>query len=146
MAAATSWVVPGSAGAAPDAATAQSGAAGNPTLDMDDAMFPVLAHMTEGLGMLTGGTYTSFESVEVERPAAGTRVNALRLGSIVVGRYNGIVLTQADLYTPSGSGFTAEEWEALHAYEREFAVREAVVAGFPIFAPAPSYATFFSGG
>ena len=57
----------------------------------DQEVTDMVAHMTEGLGMLTGGTYTSFESVEVERPAAGTRVNALRLGSIVVGRYNGIV-------------------------------------------------------
>lgn len=57
----------------------------------DQEVTDMIAHMTEGLGMLTGGTYTSFESVEVERPAAGTRVNALRLGSIVVGRYNGIV-------------------------------------------------------
>jgi matrixin len=51
----------------------------------------MIAHLNEGLAMLTGNTYTSFESVSVERPASGTRVNALRLGSIVVGRYNGIV-------------------------------------------------------
>jgi hypothetical protein len=52
------------------------------------------------------------------------------------GHYNGIILTQADLYTPSGSAFTAEEWALLHAYERDFGVREAVVAGFPAFSPA----------
>ena len=57
----------------------------------DQEVTDMIAHMTEGLGMLTGGTYTSFASVEVERPAAGTRVNALRLDSVVVGRYNGIV-------------------------------------------------------
>ena len=45
----------------------------------DQEVTDMIAHMTEGLGMLTGGTYTSFESVEVERPAAGTRVNALVL-------------------------------------------------------------------
>ena len=48
------------------------------------------------------------------------------------GRYNGIVLTQADLFTPAGSGFTADEWRRLHSYERSFKVREAVVSGFPV--------------
>jgi hypothetical protein len=57
----------------------------------DQEVADMIAHLTEGLAMLTGGTYTSFESVNVERPAAGERVNALRLGSVVVGRYNGIV-------------------------------------------------------
>ena len=57
----------------------------------DQEVSDMISHMTEGLGMLTGGTYTSFASVEVERPAAGTRVTALRIGSVVVGRYNGIV-------------------------------------------------------
>ena len=51
------------------------------------------------------------------------------------GHYNGIVLTQADLFTPSGSGFTPEEWQRLHAYERDFGVREAVIAGFPALDP-----------
>ena len=78
----------------------------------------------------TGTPYDILDSSSTELTAGALR-NAEGHG-----RYNGIVLTQADLYTPSGSGFTAEEWEALHAYEREFAVREAVVAGFPIFAPA----------
>ncbi|HMG44026.1 MAG TPA: DNRLRE domain-containing protein [Acidimicrobiales bacterium] len=51
------------------------------------------------------------------------------------GHYNGIVLTQADLYTPNGSGFTLEEWQRLHTYERDFRVRESVVAGFPATDP-----------
>jgi hypothetical protein len=51
----------------------------------------MVTHLTEGLVLLTGNTYTTFESVEVERPASGTRVDVLRQGSIVVGRYNGIV-------------------------------------------------------
>ena len=78
----------------------------------------------------TGTPYDILDSSSTELTAGALR------SAEGHGRYNGIVLTQADLYTPSGSGFTAEEWEALHAYEREFAVREAVVAGFPIFAPA----------
>jgi hypothetical protein len=57
----------------------------------DDDVAQMLTHLTEGLALLTGGTYTSFASVDVERPAAGARVNVLRSGRIVVGRYNGIV-------------------------------------------------------
>jgi hypothetical protein len=57
----------------------------------DDEVNQMVAHLTEGLGLLTGHTFTSFESVEVERPASGVRVNVARNGRIVVGRYNGIV-------------------------------------------------------
>jgi hypothetical protein len=49
------------------------------------------AHLNEGLAFLTGNTYTSFASVEIERPSAGSRVNTLRPATIVVGRYNGIM-------------------------------------------------------
>ncbi|MDH3293604.1 MAG: LamG domain-containing protein [Acidimicrobiia bacterium] len=53
------------------------------------------------------------------------------------GNYNGIILTSADLYvSPSVSGFTLEEWQLLHAYERIFQVRESVVSGFPAFNPS----------
>jgi hypothetical protein len=48
------------------------------------------AHLTEGLTLLSGKTYTSFSSVSVERPAAKADVVVLRTGTIVVGRYNGI--------------------------------------------------------
>jgi hypothetical protein len=48
------------------------------------------AHLTEGLALLTGNTYTTFASIEIERPSGGSRVNTLRAGQIVVGRYNGI--------------------------------------------------------
>jgi hypothetical protein len=57
----------------------------------DDEVAQIRAHLTEGLAFLTGNAFTSFASVDVERPAAGTRVNTLRAGHIVVGRYNGIV-------------------------------------------------------
>lgn len=57
----------------------------------DDEVEAMTTNLTEGLALLTGGTYTSFASVEVERPAEGARVSVLRPGSIVVGRYNGIV-------------------------------------------------------
>lgn len=57
----------------------------------DDEATTMLAHLREGLALLTGGTYTNFASVEVERPASGTRVSTQRNGTIVVGRYNGVV-------------------------------------------------------
>ena len=57
----------------------------------DEELNVMVGHLTEGLALLTGGTYTTFASVEIERPAAGTRVTPMRTGKIVVGRYNGIV-------------------------------------------------------
>jgi len=57
----------------------------------DEEVNQMVAHLTEGLALLTGNSFTSFESVDVERPSAGTRVNVARTGRIVVGRYNGIV-------------------------------------------------------
>ena len=50
----------------------------------------MLAHLTEGLALMTGNTFTSFESISVERPESGARVNVERHGRIVVGRYSGI--------------------------------------------------------
>ena len=40
--------------------------------------------------MLTANTFTSWASVEVERPSNGDRVSVARTGRIVVGRYSGI--------------------------------------------------------
>jgi hypothetical protein len=57
----------------------------------DDEVTAMHGHLREGLALLTGGTYTSFASVDVERPASGTRVSTQRPGTIVVGRYNGVV-------------------------------------------------------
>jgi hypothetical protein len=56
----------------------------------DDELGQLQAHLQEAIGFLTGRTYMTFASIEVERPAAGARVNTLRTGQIVVGRYNGI--------------------------------------------------------
>jgi hypothetical protein len=56
----------------------------------DDEVSQMLSHLNEGLALLTGNTYTSFSSVEIERSSAGTRVSPLRNGKIVVGRYKGI--------------------------------------------------------
>jgi hypothetical protein len=50
----------------------------------------LIAQLTEGLALLTANTFTAFSSIEVENPSSGTRVNTLRTGSIVVGRYRGV--------------------------------------------------------
>jgi hypothetical protein len=57
----------------------------------DDEVAQMLAHLTEGLTMLTGGTYSSFATVEIERPGSDARVRMSREGKIVVGRFNNIV-------------------------------------------------------
>jgi Matrixin len=57
----------------------------------EDEISQMIAHHTEGLALLTGAAYTSFASVNVERPSSGTRVSPFRTGTIVVGRYSGIV-------------------------------------------------------
>jgi hypothetical protein len=56
----------------------------------DDELNTMIAHHLEGLALLTGDTYQGFASVDIERPAAGTRVAPFRAGTIVVGRYKGI--------------------------------------------------------
>jgi hypothetical protein len=57
----------------------------------DDEVSLMVAHMSEGLALLTGGAFTSFAAVDIERPKAGERVATSRSGKIVVGRYTGIV-------------------------------------------------------
>jgi len=59
-------------------------------------------------------------------------LTAARLSTQQRGHYNGIILTNSELYVSgNGSGFTLQEWQILHAYERDFSVREAVLSGFP---------------
>jgi hypothetical protein len=57
----------------------------------EDEVDQLVMHLTEGLSILTSGTFTAFASVEIERPAAGARASVNRTGKIVMGRYNGIV-------------------------------------------------------
>src|SRR5262245_8832038 len=73
-------------------------------LSADDAA-ALASHLVEGLTLLTGGTYTSFASVDIERPKAGERVNVRRTRTIVVGRYLGI----SSLARTIGYGIWAEE-------------------------------------
>jgi hypothetical protein len=56
----------------------------------DDETALLVTHLNEGLALMTGGTYTSFAEVKIERPAAGARSSVARPGWIVVGRYNGV--------------------------------------------------------
>ena len=56
----------------------------------DEEVSMMIGHLTEGLAFFTGSTYQAFASVNVERPAAGTRVSPFRPGTIVVGRYKGV--------------------------------------------------------
>ena len=58
----------------------------------EEELTQMIGHLTEGLAFLTGRTYQSFESVTIERPAAGSRFAPFRPGSIVVGRYKNISL------------------------------------------------------
>lgn len=60
----------------------------------EEELETMVNHLNEGLGVLTGNTYFTFGAVEIERPAAGARVETIRPGKIVVGRYNGIVTFQ----------------------------------------------------
>ncbi len=57
----------------------------------DDEVSQLVAHLKEGLTILTAGTFNDFAAVEIERPAAGSYASINRAGKIVVGRYNGIV-------------------------------------------------------
>lgn len=53
------------------------------------------------------------------------------------GRYNGVILTNSELYyydaatSQGGSAFTAAEWQTLRSYETRYAVRESVMSGWP---------------
>jgi len=51
----------------------------------------LIAHLTEGLSLLTGGTFRAFSKIAIERPSSGDRVKVGRAGQIVVGRYTGVV-------------------------------------------------------
>jgi hypothetical protein len=50
----------------------------------------MVEHFTEGLSLLTGGTFSAFSSIEIEKPASGASVKTVRTGKIVVGRYRGV--------------------------------------------------------
>ena len=50
----------------------------------------LVQHLSEGLALLTGNTFTAFSSIELESPQAGDKVSTARAGKIVVGRFKGV--------------------------------------------------------
>jgi hypothetical protein len=76
----------------------------------DEEVALLVEHLTEGLALLTGNRFTAFSSIEIERPASGSRVNTLRAGAIVVGRYRGVqtLASTIGLGRWSSSGNSAE--------------------------------------
>ena len=101
----------------------------------DEEVSEMIAHLTEGLSLLTGGTYTTFARVEVERPAAGERVTVWRPGTIVVGRYTGVVSTagtigfgqwaeQADGSISGGATFLDHEFDRTNSRRRLLRIHE----------------------
>jgi mannose-6-phosphate isomerase-like protein (cupin superfamily) len=63
---------------------------------------------------LTGGAFTSFASVDVERPNAGEKVNPMRSGRITVGRFTGVVSAANTIgYGRWGAGSSLSETMAV---------------------------------
>jgi hypothetical protein len=56
----------------------------------DDEVASLTSDLKNALSLLTAGTFTTFGSVDVERPASGDQVGVRRTGKIVIGRYTGI--------------------------------------------------------
>ncbi|MEM7286813.1 MAG: calcium-binding protein [Actinomycetota bacterium] len=67
--------------------------------------------------------------------ATDLTVDRLRTGD--VGRYNGVIITDAEL--GGLDDFSIGEWSTLHEYERDFNVRESVLSGFPTTNPGVDY-------
>lgn len=61
-----------------------------------------------------------------------------------IGNYNGIILTLTD----AGLEMTPAEWDILHAYEKNFHVRESVISGFPgtYWDPNPPWGVYLDYG
>ncbi len=61
-----------------------------------------------------------------------------------IGNYNGIILTLTD----AGLEMTPAEWDILHAYEKDFQVRESVISGFPgtYWDPNPPWGVYLDYG
>jgi len=101
----------------------------------DEEVSEMIAHLTEGLSLLTGGTYTAFAKVEVERPAPDERVTVWRPGAIVVGRYTGVVSTagtigfgqwaeQPDGSITGGATFLDREFDRVDSRRRLLRIHE----------------------
>ncbi len=92
----------------------------------EDAGLDLIDDMLDQIGVPYDVLDAKREQLTADKLAAGDH-----------GYYNGIILTNAELFIPGvGSGFTLSEWQALFDYERTFSVRESVISGFPATNPS----------
>jgi len=85
-----------------------------PVLDQMGVPYDVLNAATQDLKTATLASSSAGSACKAEDPGC-------------TGNYNGIILTDADLVP----GFTPSEWDILHAYQKNFGVRLAVLSGWP---------------
>ncbi len=85
-----------------------------PVLDQIGVPYDVLNAATQDLKAATLASSSAGSACKAEDPGC-------------TGNYNGIILTDADLVP----GFTPSEWDILHAYQKNFGVRLAVLSGWP---------------
>ncbi len=98
---------------------------GDVTQDMGFAYVkPVLDEMGVPYDVLNATTQ-DLTAAMLASSSAGAACKVADAGC--VGNYNGIILTISDL----SPNFTPTEWDILHAYEKNFSVREAVLSGWP---------------
>ena len=98
---------------------------GDVTQDMGFAYVkPVLDEMGVPYDVLNATTQ-DLTAAMLASSSAGAACKVADAGC--VGNYNGIILTISDL----SPNFTPAEWDILHAYEKNFSVREAVLSGWP---------------
>jgi hypothetical protein len=81
---------------------------------------PVLDEMGVGYDVLDASTKDLTAATLSPASCLSTTVGC-------VGNYNGVILTDSGM----GGNLTASEWDALHNYEKDFHVREAVLSGWP---------------
>lgn len=85
-----------------------------PVLDQIGVPYDILNAATQDLKAATLASFSAGRDCKAEDPGC-------------IGNYNGIILTDADLVP----GFTPSEWDILHAYQKNFGVRLAVLSGWP---------------
>jgi hypothetical protein len=113
------------------------GALASNSLDDEDGVLRLMTDLLSELDvpydLLDAKNDTFYAGGDLGQGVPGTLTPGL-LADGSHGYYNGVILTNAELYVASaefGSGLTPQEWRVLHQYERDFAVRESVVSGWP---------------
>jgi len=101
---------------------------------------PVLDEMGVPYDILNAAT----QNLTPEMLAASNGLACGAADSGCVGNYNGIIVTNSDL----AFNFTPSEWDILHAYEKDFKVREAVLSGWPgtYWDPDPPFGIYLDYG